>query len=49
MTEAQLQKYIDDLWEKHGHPDKHGYKDWMSPNGFADAVKQVLKDAEAKP
>lgn len=44
MTQAQLEKYLDVLWEKHGHPDRHGYKDDMHPAGFHDAAREMLQD-----
>lgn len=35
----------DALWEKYAHPDRHGYKDFMSPGGFEAAVEEVLRTA----
>jgi hypothetical protein len=38
-----VSKLSDRLWEKHAHPDRHGYKDWMSPEGFEAALAEALK------
>lgn len=43
MTQKQLEKYINELWDKYGHPDKHGYRDWMGPDGFHDAIREALQ------
>lgn len=44
MNQKQLEKYMDGLWDKHAHPDHHGYRDWMSPDGFHNAVREALQD-----
>jgi hypothetical protein len=30
------------LWEKHAHPDRHGYKDWMHAQGFQAAIEEAF-------
>jgi hypothetical protein len=44
MTQKQLEKYLEKLWEKHGHPDRHGYKDFMYQDEFNAAVREALQD-----
>lgn len=44
MTQKELEKYLADVWEKYAHPDSHGYKDFMYPGGFNDAVREVLQE-----
>jgi hypothetical protein len=43
VTQKQLERYLAGLWEKYGHADKHGYKDWMSQEGFNGAVREALQ------
>lgn len=43
MTQKQLERYMDDLWERHGHPDKHGYVDDMHQPGFHSALREAIE------
>lgn len=36
-------KLCADLWEKHAHADRHGYKDDMHENGFSSAITELLE------
>lgn len=37
-----MNKLAQTLWEKFAHPDRHGYKDWMAPDKFEEAIEEAL-------
>ena len=48
MRQRELERLLDDLWEKYGHPDKHGYKDWMASDQFKAAARELLQIVKGK-
>lgn len=49
MNKRELKKLADELWQKYASPDRHGYKDLMREDSFANAVAEALERAERAP
>jgi hypothetical protein len=47
VSPAAFAQLVDELWEKHGHPDRHGYRDFMHPDGFEAACEELRDRLEA--
>ena len=43
MSEEEISKLTEEMWNKYAQEDKHGYRDWMHENGFSAAVEEIVR------